>query len=110
MGIELMTQAFHPYWADHLSIHARFLLVRMARSAKDHGDNAGQYFGGHRVLALTLTGNDDTTSMRAVRYHLSKLIKAGAITRIRQANTAGKWSTASYQLTLDNHGPHPVDN
>jgi hypothetical protein len=110
MGIQLITQALHPYWGQHLDPTARLILIRMARTAQDHGTDAGQYFAGHAALALTLTGEDTANARRSVRRAIGHLIKAGAVTRIRHANTGGKYSTAAYQLTLDSHGPHPVDN
>jgi hypothetical protein len=110
MGMALMTQALDPYWAQQVHVYDRLVLLRMCLSAKDHGTDAGQYFGGHQVLAITVSGNYELNAQRQVRRAIANLIKTGAITRIRHPNTGGKWSTTAYQITLDNHGPHPVDN
>jgi hypothetical protein len=104
MGMQLITQALHPYWGQHLDPTARLILIRMARTAQDHGDDAGQYFGGHGALALTVTGVDDENSRRRVRRSIAQLIKVGAITRIHPSNSGGKRATAAYQLAVDNHG------
>ncbi|MGD7734139.1 hypothetical protein ACQCX5_14445 [Propionibacteriaceae bacterium G57] len=118
MGARLVAAAMSATWS-HLGNRDRLVLVAMSLTALDtaKGDlEAGRYYGGHGYLSVALTGADDDLGRQAVKRAVAALIKAGAITRIGEAE--GRFMRATYRistgqpmLVTDDAGPaEPVEN
>lgn len=100
MGIQLVNVAIAA-WAPHVSDRAFRVLLKMAATALDkpsNGHDAATFFGGYRLLAMTLRGGEDDPSYRTVRRAISELLAVGALESV---DPARRGSRAEYRLTLD---------
>lgn len=89
MGIRLAMAAQSPAWSG-LSDRAYRVLTYMCTTALDtpsKGRPAGEYTGGHTMLAQRLRGRDDVTpsDLEVIRRAIKELREAGAITIARPA-------------------------
>ncbi len=102
MGYQLATRAM--LWSRVLTPRETLTLVAMALQARDD-DTRPMYFGGSAALVLATIGRHHdpagptyATDKETVRRAVASLVRAGAVTRAREAVNG---SRAVYELHVD---------